>query len=167
MTGMLCRGKGHLGIPTGVGPLRVLVSSFSSNCSVASSNPTIIPLKPIDLMAESQTIQNCLALVFSSPKITHYQPWDFYIFPPEIVELVFFDAKACAGDVQAAKNLNAKVELARKHSNSVQCNFFNNDVAVFKVLPSSPQLFDVDDVSFVNVEIKGISCLTINVFAIE
>lgn len=162
-----CHGKGHLGIPAGVGRLLVLTLTFSFSSSFAASNHTIIPLKPIDLMAESQTLQSCLTILFSSPTVTHYQPWDSYIFPPEIVELVFLDAKACAGDLQAANSLNAKAELARKNSNMVQFNFFNNNGAVFKVLPSSPQLFDAEDISFVNVEIKGISCVTINVFAIE
>jgi hypothetical protein len=118
-------------------------------------------------MAERQTIQNCLAILFSSPSVTRFQPWDSYIFPPESVELVFLDVKACAGDFNAAKSLIAKYELAKKHSNLIQFNFFNRDLAIFKILPSSPQLFDVDDVSFVNVEIRGIACLTINVFSIE
>ncbi len=80
---------------------------------------------------------------------------------------MFLDVKACAGDFNAAKSLIAKYELAKKHSNLIQFNFFNRDLAIFKILPSSPQLFDVDDVSFVNVEIRGIACLTINVFSIE
>ncbi len=142
-------------------------SKFSCDSSFATSNETIIPLKPISLIAERQTIQNCLTILFSSPSVTRFQPWDSYIFPPEVVELVFLDVKACAGDVHAATSLVAKSELAKKHSNLFRFNFFNRDLAVFKILPSSPQLFDVDDVSFVNVEIRGISCLTINVFSIE
>ncbi len=79
---------------------------------------------------------------------------------------MFLDVKACAGDLNAAKSLIAKYELAKSFSNLIQFNFFNRDL-IFKILPSSPQLFDVDDVSFVNVEIRGIACLTINVFSIE
>jgi hypothetical protein len=118
-------------------------------------------------MAERRTIQSCLTILFSSPGAKDYQPWDSYIFPPEVVELVFLDVKACSGDVQAAISLNAKADLARMHSHSVQLRFLQRDGAVFNILPSTPQLFDAEDVSFINVEMKGISSLTINVFAIE
>jgi hypothetical protein len=118
-------------------------------------------------MVERRTIQRCLTILFSSPNAKNYQPWDSYIFPPEVVELVFLDVKACAGDVQAATSLNAKADLARKYSHLVYLRFLQRDGAVFNVLPSTPQLFDAEDVSFVNVEMKGISSLAIHVFSIE
>jgi len=118
-------------------------------------------------MAERRTIQSCLAILFSAASVTRYQPWDTYIFPPEIVELVFLDVKACGGDVKAAALLNEKSELARKHSQFVNLRFLQTEKAVLTVLPSTPRMFDAEDVSFVDLEIKGISSLTINVFAIE
>ncbi len=167
MTKTLCRGKGRRGIPAGSRPYHLLISYVSLNFSFAASDDTIIPLKPIDLMVERRTIQSCLTILFSSPSAKNYQPWDSYIFPPEVVQLVFLDVKACAGDVQAATSLNAKTDLATKHSHSVNLRFLQRNGAVFNVLPSTPQLFDAEDVSFINVEIKGVSSLTINVFAIE
>ena len=112
MTKTLCRGKGRRGIPAGSRPYHLLISYVSLNFSFAASDDTIIPLKPIDLMVERRTIQSCLTILFSSPSAKYYQPWDSYIFPPEVVELVFLDVKACAGDVQAATSLNAKTDLA-------------------------------------------------------
>ena len=140
---------------------------FSQNSSFAAGHDSVIPLKPIDVMSERRTIQSCLAILFSSASVTRYQPWDTYIFPPEVVELVFLDVKACGGDVKAAASLNEKIDLARKHSHFVNLRFLQTENAVLTVLPSTPRMFDAEDVSFVDLEIKGISSLTINVFAIE
>jgi hypothetical protein len=124
-------------------------------------------LKPINTSQEHRTIQSCLSILFSPAHVTTYQPWDSYVFPSEVAELVFLDAKACAGDVKAAASLNAKFELAKKLTHIVTLRFFENEGAKFDVLPSSPPCFNADDVAFVNVEMKGISSLSVNVFAIE
>jgi hypothetical protein len=125
-----------------------------------------MPLKPCDLMTERRTIQSCLSILFSSASATRHQPWDSYIFPPEIVELIFLDVKACGGDVKAAASLNAKSDLIKKHSHFINLRFFRTE-NVLSVLPSTPRIFDADDVSFIDLEIKGVSSLTINVYAIE
>jgi hypothetical protein len=136
-------------------------------CSFAASDDAILPLKSVDVATEKRVIQSCLTILFSSPSVTRFQPWDSYIFPPEIVELVFLDVKACAGDVSAATSLNAKTELARNFSHLVHLRFLESDRAALNVLPSTPQFFDADEVAFVNVEIRGVPSLTINIFAIE
>ena len=136
-------------------------------CSFAASDDAILPLKSVDVATEKRVIHSCLTILFSSPSVTRFQPWDSYIFPPEIVELVFLDVKACAGDVSAATLLNAKTELARNFSHLVYLRFLESDRAALNVLPSTPQLFDDDEVAFVNVEIRGVPSLTINIFAIE
>jgi hypothetical protein len=140
---------------------------FLQTSSFAAAHDYILPLKPIDVMAERRTIQSCLAILFSAASVTRYQPWDTYVFPPEIVELVFLDVKACGGDVKAAASLNEKTDLARRFSHFVNLRFLQTENAVLTVLPSTPRMFDAEDVSFVDLEIKGISSLTINVFAIE
>jgi hypothetical protein len=99
--------------------------------------------------------------------VTKYQPWDSYIFPPEIVELVFLDVKACAGDAKAAALLTSKADAAKKFSHLVSLRYLQSDGAVFSILSSTPQLFDAEDVAFVDVEIKGVSTLSINVHEIE
>jgi hypothetical protein len=118
-------------------------------------------------MAERRTIQSCLAILFSAASVTRYQPWDTYVFPPEVVELVFLDVKACGGDVKAAASLNEKSDHARRLSHFVNLRFLQTENAILTVLPSTPRMFDAEDVSFVDLEIKGISSLTINVYAIE
>ena len=157
-----------LGTQTGLCPRAVPCFSSSRNFSFAASGDSIIPgLKPIDLMLERKMMQGCLALVFAPAHVVSHQPWDSYIFPPEIAELVFLDAKACAGDVKAATSLKDKSELARKFSHYVTLRFLQSSGAAFTVLPSTPQVFDAADIAYIDVEIRGMPSVTVNVFAIE
>ena len=105
-------------------------------------------------MLERRVIQGCLSLLFTPASISSHQPWDSYLHPPEIVELIYLDAKACGGDVKAAAALKDKSDLARIHSHFVTLRFLQGAAAVFAVLPSTPQVFDAGDVAYVDVEIR-------------
>jgi hypothetical protein len=126
-----------------------------------------MPLKPVNAIQEQRTIQSCLSILFSPAHASKHQPWDALVFPPEVAELVFLDVKACAGDVKAAASLNAKQDLAKKLSHIVTLRFLQSENAQFAILPSTPQCFNADDVAFVDVEMRKISSLTINIYAIE
>jgi hypothetical protein len=136
-------------------------------CSFAASGDSVIPnLPPINVTLERKVIQGCLSVLFARSDVAHYQPWDSHIHPPEIAELVFLDVKACSGDIRAAALLKEKSELAQKYSHFVTLRFLQGSGAAFTILPSTPQVFDADDVAYVDVEIRGMPTIAINVFEI-